>query len=99
MSGVLHNKSKPTLSYNGNKNHSYFDDRSKKISERKEHIVNHKQFDNSSYKHSNQYKPMISANNKWSEKISNERIDTTFYKNDRWCKSKTTRFSSKPKLS
>ncbi|MFP3021113.1 MAG: ankyrin repeat domain-containing protein [Wolbachia sp.] len=75
-SGVLHNKSKPTLSYNGNKNHSYFDDRSKKISERKEHIVNHKQFDNSSYEHSNQYKPMISANNKWSEKISNERIDS-----------------------
>ncbi len=73
-SGVLHNKSKPTLSYNSNKNHSYFDDQSRKISERKEHIINHKQFDSSSYKHSNQYKPMISANNKWSEKISNERI-------------------------
>ncbi len=74
--GVLHNGPKPTLSHHSNKNHSYFDDQPKKISERKEHIVNYKQCDNSSYKHSNQHKPMISANNKWSERISNERIDS-----------------------
>ncbi|WP_265029695.1 ankyrin repeat domain-containing protein [Wolbachia endosymbiont (group A) of Philonthus cognatus] len=74
--GVLHNGPKPTLSHHSNKNHSYFDGQPKKINERKEHIVNYKQCDNSSYKHSNQHKPMISANNKWSERISNERIDS-----------------------
>ncbi|WP_265035252.1 MULTISPECIES: ankyrin repeat domain-containing protein [unclassified Wolbachia] len=74
--GVLHNGPKPTLSHHSNKNHSYFDGQPKKISERKEHIVNYKRCDDSSYKHSNQHKPTISANNKWSERISNERIDS-----------------------
>ncbi|MFP3032042.1 MAG: ankyrin repeat domain-containing protein, partial [Wolbachia sp.] len=74
--GILHNGPKPTLSHHSNKNHSYFGGQPKKINERKEHIVNYKQCDNSFYKHSNQHKPMISANNKWSERISNERIDS-----------------------
>ncbi|WP_265027118.1 hypothetical protein [Wolbachia endosymbiont (group A) of Bombylius major] len=72
---VSHSRPKPTLSHHSDKKHSYYDGQPKKISERKEHTINDKQF-NSNYTHSSQYKPMIGINNKWSEKISNERIDS-----------------------